>query len=367
MMNLQVLNNFLSLQKLYHIVQATSGMEAIELIDEGFKPDIMVLDVMMPKMTGYEVTQKLREKWALNELPILLLTAKNRVEDLVTGLEAGANDYLTKPISKDELLARIRVHLSVKQLREENLRMQAELDVSRQLQQVLLPREQELARIRDLEIAGFMEPAEEVGGDYYDVLVHANGVKIGIGDVTGHGLESGILAMMVQTAVRTLLTHGETNAVKFLATINHTIYDNIQRMEIDRNLSLCLLDWQANQLRISGQHEEVLIVRNGQIEHVDTVDLGFTIGLEPDITDFVFEKSITLNSGDVVILYTDGVTEAENINGEFYGLERLCTVAGQHWQNSVTEIKRAIVDNIHQFIGKRKLLDDITLLVLKQR
>lgn len=364
--NLQVLNNFLSLQDVYHIVQATSGVEAIKLIEDGFKPDIILLDVMMPKMTGYEVTQKLREKWALNELPILLLTAKNRVEDLLTGLEAGANDYLTKPFSKDELLARIKTHLNVKRLQEENMRMQAQLEISRQLQQVLLPREHELEQIRGLEVAGFMEPAAEVGGDYYDVLVHAHGVKVGIGDVTGHGLESGILAMMVQTAVRTLLTHGETDAVKFLATINRTIYDNVQRMGIDRNLTLCLLDWQENQLRISGQHEEVLIVRQGQVDNVDTLDLGFTVGLEPEIAEFVAEKMISLNNGDVVILYTDGVTEAENAAGEFYGLARLCAVVSRHWQERAVVIKQAIIADVRGFVGRKPLLDDVTVVVLKQ-
>jgi serine phosphatase RsbU (regulator of sigma subunit) len=81
-------------------------------------------------------------------------------------------------------------------------------------------------------------------------------------------------------------------------------------MEMDRNLTLCLLDWQENRLRISGQHEEVLIVRQTQVERLETMDLGFTVGLEPDITPFIAEKSIILHAGDVVILYTDGVTEA---------------------------------------------------------
>jgi len=114
--NLQVIANFLSLQQHYNIVQATSGMEAIALIKDGLKPDAILLDVMMPKMTGYEVTKKLREKWQLTELPILLLTAKNQVEDLVVGLEVGANDYMTKPVSKKELLARVKTHLSLKTL-----------------------------------------------------------------------------------------------------------------------------------------------------------------------------------------------------------------------------------------------------------
>ena len=106
-MNLQVLFNHLSLQN-YAIIQAASGSEALAAFDECFPPDLVLLDVMMPKMTGYEVCRELREKFPAHELPIVLLTAKNQVSDLLEGLDAGANDYLTKPISKYELLARIK-------------------------------------------------------------------------------------------------------------------------------------------------------------------------------------------------------------------------------------------------------------------
>ncbi|NEP13244.1 MAG: ammonium transporter [Symploca sp. SIO2C1] len=110
--NLQVLVNHLSLEN-YAIAQAANGIEALELIDNGFQPDLLLLDVMMPKMTGYEVCQKVREKFPATELPVLMLTAKNRVSDVVEGLSAGANDYLSKPVSKKELLARIRTHLQL--------------------------------------------------------------------------------------------------------------------------------------------------------------------------------------------------------------------------------------------------------------
>ena len=115
--NLQVLANHLSLHD-YSIVQASNGEDALRLIEQGLRPAIILLDVMMPKMTGYEVTQRLRERYPAIELPIVLLTAKTQVADLVTGLAAGANDYLTKPISRDELLARIRTHLNLSRLRE---------------------------------------------------------------------------------------------------------------------------------------------------------------------------------------------------------------------------------------------------------
>jgi signal transduction histidine kinase/class 3 adenylate cyclase/ActR/RegA family two-component response regulator len=113
--NLQVLINHLTLQN-YAICRATNGIEALAEIEKGYKPDLILLDVMMPKMTGYEVCRRLRERFPLNELPILMLTAKNQVSDLVEGLESGASDYLTKPISKHELMARIKMHLQLSKL-----------------------------------------------------------------------------------------------------------------------------------------------------------------------------------------------------------------------------------------------------------
>jgi two-component system sensor histidine kinase ChiS len=110
--NLQVISNHLYLQN-YHVIQAGNGLEALAMLENEVKPDLILLDIMMPRMTGYEVCQKIREKYHLDELPILMLTAKNQVQDLVVGLGVGANDYLTKPISKPELLARIKTQIQL--------------------------------------------------------------------------------------------------------------------------------------------------------------------------------------------------------------------------------------------------------------
>ena len=105
--------------------------------------------------------------------------------------------------------------------------MKAELNVSRRLQQMLLPTEKELLQVDGLDIAGFMEPAAEVGGDYYDVLQHSGRILFGIGDVTGHGLESGALAIMVQSSIRTLLALNETDPVKFFSALNQMVFHNL--------------------------------------------------------------------------------------------------------------------------------------------
>ncbi len=113
--NLQVLSNHLSLHN-YSISQAMNGAEALEIIENGLKPDLIILDIMMPKMSGYEVCKKIRETYPTFELPVVLLTAKNQISDLVEGFDSGANDYLTKPISKNELLTRIKTHIELSKI-----------------------------------------------------------------------------------------------------------------------------------------------------------------------------------------------------------------------------------------------------------
>lgn len=278
---------------------------------------------------------------------------ENRVKDRTKDLEAASQQILVLNT----------------QLKEDNLRMSAELDIARILQEMILPKEQELQQIPGLDIAGFMQAANEVGGDYYDVLTHQDGlVRIGIGDVTGHGLESGVLMIMVQTAVRTLLIANEHDPVKVLNTLNQVIYENVQRMDTDKNLSLMLLDYQDGHISLSGQHEEMIVVRkNGDLERIDTIDLGFPIGLINDITEFVAQQHIDLFPGDVAVLYTDGITEAESSNRKFYGLPRLANVIQSNHQASAYDICQAIVIDLQNHIDNQIVHDDITLIVLKQK
>lgn len=253
-------------------------------------------------------------------------------------------------------------------LKNENLRMGAELDVTRKLQRMILPTETELKAVSGLDIAGFMEPANEVGGDYYDVVQQDGRIKIGIGDVTGHGLESGMVMLMAQTAVRTLISSGETDPVKLLNAVNRTIYENTRRMQSYKNMTISLLDYEAGLLRLSGQHEELIVVHpDGSLESIDTIDLGFPLGLEPDITPFIAEIKIQLNSGDVAVLYTDGITEAMDLNRQQYGLDRLQQVLIQHRDKTANDIRKAVIDDVLQHIGQEKVFDDLTLLIMKQQ
>jgi PAS domain S-box-containing protein len=252
------------------------------------------------------------------------------------------------------------------QLTRENSRMSAELDITQRLQQMMLPRDEDLRGIAGLDVAGFMDPAGEVGGDYYDVISQKDGVVFGIGDVTGHGLESGVIAIMLQTAVRTLLYSGQYESHKFFSVLNRVIYDNVRRMNCDRNLTLSLLHYHDKSVTISGQHEEILVIReNGVLERHDTLNLGFALGLEKDICRFIGETKIPLQSGDVMVLYTDGITEAGNAAGVSYGIDRLCEVVKAAHRQTVGEILAAVRESLREYRGEQVLLDDVSLLVVK--
>lgn len=253
-------------------------------------------------------------------------------------------------------------------LAAENVRLAAEIDVARRLQMMVLPKTDELTDVPGLDISGYMRPADEVGGDYYDVLMLGSRIKIGIGDVTGHGLESGVLMLMVQSVARTLLDSGEYNPVKFLSVLNQVIYKNVQRIRTDKNLSLLFLDFDGDKAVLSGQHEEVLVIRtDGTVERIATMSLGFLIGLEPDISEFVKTQEITFTKGESIVLYTDGITEADNAEGVQFGVERLCASLFRRRHEQATTIQNGVIEDLMNFVADAKIYDDISLLVIKHK
>jgi sigma-B regulation protein RsbU (phosphoserine phosphatase) len=293
----------------------------------------------------------------------------SQLQDAFAELEA-ANEELEDRVAQRTLdlqQANAKIAQLNEQLQADNLRMSAELDVTRRLQQMILPKRAELEGVEGLDIACFMEPAREVGGDYYDVILGAPYLTIGIGDVTGHGLESGVLAIMAQTAVRTLVAASELEPTKFLNVLNQVLYGNAQRLSPGKNMTFALFQYQQGQLQISGQHEDVLVFRaNGAIERIETIELGMPLGMMPDIQDFASYTQIHLEPGDGVVLYTDGIPEAEGKGRSLYGLERLIAVVRQHWAEPAEEIQQRVIEDVRSHIGSLPVYDDITLVILKK-
>lgn len=240
-------------------------------------------------------------------------------------------------------------------------------DITPKLQPIYLSRAARLKNRFGLDITGFVVPTDEVSGDYYDVLEHNGCMVVGIGDVTGHGLESGLLALMVKIAVRTLLINNISEPKILLTHLNRVFYENIKRINSRRGLTLTLLKYCDGVLQISGQHEEVIIIKqNGYLERIDTIDLGLMMGLKQDISQFLHQIQVTLQPGEGIVLYTDGITEAQNAAKVEYGLKRLCAVIKNHGYRSATEIGQAICNDVQQYIGNQPVVDDLTLLVFKR-
>ena len=128
--------------------------------------------------------------------------------------------------------------------------------------------------------------------------------------------------------------------------------------------ALAILNYSDGKISISGQHEETIVLRSGgEIELIDTMDLGFPIGMIDEIEDFIAQTSVELNPGDSIVLYTDGITEAKDMDKEQYELERLCEVLRQNWHLSAEDMKQVVIDDVRRHIGKQKVFDDITLLI----
>ncbi|MEM9219923.1 MAG: SpoIIE family protein phosphatase [Cyanobacteria bacterium P01_F01_bin.150] len=375
----------------YSVGLAESGEDALQAVaEEDF--DLILLDIVMPGLNGYQVLDQLKHsQW--RHIPVIMISSLTEIKSITKCIEMGAEDYLPKPFNFTLLRAKIDACLEKKKLRDqekiyvsrlalanqeiadlneqlaaENDRLSTEIAITRQLQKFILPQDSDLKNIEDIDIAGFMEPAEEVGGDYYDVHPFNGSVHISIGDVTGHGLESGLLMIMVQTAMRTLIESEQTDQKKLLNILNHVIVDNAGKLKSHRNLTLSSLDYFNGHLSIAGQHEDIIIVRSdGHVESIDTTYLGFPIGLEKNIKEFIDQRQLDLSPGDVVALYTDGVIEAENDKGESYGIQRLREKVCNHRSCPSQLIIEKVIEDLKIHIGTSQVLDDITLLIFKQR
>jgi sigma-B regulation protein RsbU (phosphoserine phosphatase) len=311
----------------------------------------------------YNIELKLRTKDEIGELGNVFMQMSKEIKSYTEHLEEMVQERTEK---LEEALKEISV-LNEK-LKDENVRLNAELDVARQLQLMVLPGEKELSAITDLDIACVMHPADEVGGDYYDFIKTNGSLKFGIGDVTGHGLPAGVIMLMAQTAIQTMVHTGETDMKKILSLVNKVLYRNILRITEDKSMTLSLMDYHDKTYTLVGQHEYVIVCKkNGEVKVLDTNNLGIFVGIEPDITEFIKQAKFSLESGDIVLFYTDGVTEAVNTKKEEFGIKRLCKLIKEYNTLPAKDILEKITQAHRKYIGEAKVYDDISLVVIKQK
>jgi serine phosphatase RsbU (regulator of sigma subunit) len=251
--------------------------------------------------------------------------------------------------------------LEVEKLARE--RLEKELELARQIQVGILPRQ----LVADgLELAAYMTTAAEVGGDYYDVLPVDGGCWIGIGDVSGHGVNSGLIMLMVQSVIAALVAKDPAASPRTAVTIlNRVLFENIRhRLIKDDFVTLSLLRVSNQQIVFAGAHEHFLVyrARTGITESVATP--GTWLGVVPDIDNFTTETTLDLEVDDLVVLYTDGITEARNARGEQYGLERLQAAVQHHRRAPLEQIRDSVFRDVSAWTAKRD--DDATLVLVRR-
>ncbi len=206
-------------------------------------------------------------------------------------------------------LENARLYANIEAVTREKTRISTEMEIAMRIQTSLFPKK---PAIKGYEISAYMEPTDEVGGDYYDVIRSDGRDWIVIGDVSGHGVHSGLVMMMTQTAIHVALSQNkDINPSDLLTVINKTISENISRMGEDKHISITVLRAGENGLlTFSGLHEDILIYRaeSDTVEALETD--GVYIGFTDDIKGMLEDDILRLNTGDVLLLYTDGITES---------------------------------------------------------
>ncbi|MGC4094429.1 MAG: substrate-binding domain-containing protein [Polyangiaceae bacterium] len=247
----------------------------------------------------------------------------------------------------------------------ERARLEREFAIAEQIQTSILPKQ---FGVPGLEIAALMQPSSEVGGDYYDVLKCADGCWIGIGDVAGHGLPTGLVMLMLQSVVSGLVrANSSASPRSVLLDVNSVLYENIrQRMQQDEHVTLTLLRFRDDgTLVFAGGHEDMLVYRASRRECEWIATPGPWVGAREAIAETVVDTEARLEPGDVLVLYTDGITEARSAGGEYYGPERLSALVAELAPSlGVAGIRDGIVRDVCQFMEAQS--DDFSVLVAKR-
>ncbi len=360
--NLQVLENHLQNYH-YDVVKSMDGPGALEEISRGNIPDLMLLDIMMPKMSGYEVSKALRERYSMFDLPIMMLTAKTRIDDMVTGFNVGANDYLTKPFDKNELLSRVKTLVTLKMAVSENKRLfsiDKEFEVARKILQTAIP--EGMPAVSNLDISVKYIPMESVGGDFYDFhVIDDNRLGVFISDVSGHGVAAALIASMVKI-VFSIVEQYADKPVDLLYDINHILMGNIGTNFL--TASYFYVDMKAYTLKYArAGHEPLVIFNRNTGKYNKYLPKGRAIGLMGIGTADLLE--ISIEPGDRIFMYTDGIIEAMNPDSrEMYGSKRLMETIKNNSRLSAQELTDHILGQMFKWTGRSKSLDDDFTLVV---
>jgi two-component system sensor histidine kinase ChiS len=317
--NVKILNDMLT-DAGYYVEFSHNDSKLFSTMHLGKQPDVVLLDTILPGTSAFHVCEKIRKDYSLYELPIIIITSKHRTQEIVTAFRMGANDYLSKPFNKDELIARISNLIALKKSVQEHnefIMLKHELRLAHEIHSSVVI--QDIPKIKNINIAYAYIPTREMGGDFYDVIkIDEDRTGIMIADVTGHGIPAALVCAMLKMAFINNLEYAHHPA-HLLTALNKDLSNTIKENYI--TAAYALIDTKNKTLTVSsaGHWPPLLIQKNGTI--YNNWPKGFPIGW---VEDNKYEESTTTyTTGDKFLLYTDGIIEARNPDNKIFSFERL--------------------------------------------
>ncbi len=372
--NLRLLSAML-VEQGYKVRSAINGPLALTAT-KAAPPDMILLDINMPEMNGYEVCERLKADKETRDIPVIFISALDETTEKVRAFTVGGVDYITKPFHLEEVLARVETHLSLRRLQqrleEANEKFAAELALAGEIQASFLPGE--MPEIPGWQLSAKLIPARETSGDFYDVIPLPSGrFGILVADVTDKGTAAALYMALSRTLIRTYAVEYETQPELVFNAAHHRILSDTNTKQFV-TVFYGVFDPTSGTLTYAnaGHNPPFLFRAQNRIaastDMLDTAhelyNTGPPLGLRM-FSDMTWDRrEIQVAPGDVLVLYSDGITEAQNSEQEFFEEERLIGAVGANLGRSAVEIQDAILTAVHQFAGDAAQADDITLVIV---
>ncbi len=362
----------------YEIIKASNGREALDKV-QAEAPDLILLDIMMPVMDGFEALSRLKAMPATRDIPVIVISANSDLQNMVKGIQLGAEDYLPKPFEPVLLHARISSSLEKKRLRDLQLvylkGLERELDIAREIQKSFLP--SELPEVDGWEIAAYFKAAREVAGDFYDAFLLPDGnLALVVGDVCDKGVGAALFMTLFRSLIRATFTtdvfsndkeRGALPPVERLIHVvsftNKYITENHGEANMFATIFVGILNLQNGTLTFANCGNEPAIILRGGNAVMTLPPTGPVVGVIPDARFSI--KEVSLEKNDILLAFTDGIPDSKNSENEYFDTGRLISALGDRNASTSTLIKNIEV-RLHEFIGTSDQFDDITLLAAKR-
>ena len=352
--------------KEYEFVFACDGVDALEKLNADPTIDMVLSDINMPKMDGLTLLQQLPD--VDPNLRAVIVSAYGDMDNIRTAMNRGAFDFVTKPIDFDDLkitIARTLDHLAewreALASRDQLVALQNELSIASQLQQSILPAIP--PETDGCEVSANMEPARNVGGDFYDYFKLDNEVGLVVADVSDKGIPASMFMMSSRTALKGAAI-GVREPQMVLTEVNNQLQqDNPTFMFVTLIYALFNPETGLLTYSIAGHDPPMLVRADGSVTELPLTK-GIALGIAADVV--YTQESVTLEPGDTVVLFTDGVTEAMNADNQQFGLGRLTEVFEGNPPENATSANEAVFEYVRNFAGDAPQSDDITCLTLRR-